>query len=46
MAEAEWRPLWKRWWVWCVVSFGASGVLANEGKRFYDRQMDGQVRPA
>jgi formylglycine-generating enzyme len=39
MPDAEWKPLWKRWWVWCVVGLTLFGVLANEGKRFYDRQI-------
>jgi len=39
MSDAERKPLWKRRWVWCVVSLAFVGVLANEGKRFYDRQI-------
>jgi formylglycine-generating enzyme len=33
MANAERTPLWKRWWVWCVVVFALGGVLANEAMR-------------
>src|SRR5580698_9243182 len=45
MPDAEWKPLWKRWWVWCVVSIAFIGVLANEGKRFYDRQIAADKNP-
>lgn len=39
MADAEWIPPWKRWWVWCILCIALSSILANEGKRFYDRQV-------
>jgi formylglycine-generating enzyme len=33
MANAERTPLWKRWWVWCVVCLALAGVVANETKQ-------------
>jgi formylglycine-generating enzyme len=41
MADAEWTPLWKRWWVWCVVCFALAGAVANEAKRFFDARAIG-----
>ncbi len=38
MANAERTPLWKRWWVWCIVCLVLAGVVANETKRLYEAQ--------
>ena len=38
MANAERTPLWKRWWVWCVVCLVLAGVVANETKRLREAQ--------
>jgi formylglycine-generating enzyme len=39
MANAERTPLWKRWWVWCVLVFAVGGIVANEAMRLRKDQV-------
>ena len=39
MANAERTPLWKRWWVWCVLVFAVGGIVANEAMRLRQDQL-------
>ena len=43
MTSVQRTPLWKRWWVWCVICLALVGVAVNETKRLLDAQTGAQT---